>query len=113
MALEFNFGSDEVLARKLRDLVVKGEKTATSGLYREGKEIAKVGESATITDSEGNKFCVVEYTKVAMKPFLEVEYEYAVKEGEGYASIEEWRDSHREFFNLKNSSVPSGRSALC
>ncbi len=95
---EFNFGSDEMLASKLRDLVLKGEKTATIGLYRKGKEIPKSGELATITDSEGKKFCVVEYTNVEVKQFLEVDFEYAKKEGEGYVSIEEWRDSHREFF---------------
>ena len=109
---EFNFGSDEVFAGKLRDLVVKGEKTATTGLYREGKVISKVGEPATIMDSEGKKFCMVKYTKVEVKPFLEVDYEYAVKEGEGDSTIEEWRDSHRDFFRREYPDIFNDNSRV-
>ncbi len=95
---EFNFGSDEVFATKLRNLVLEGKKTATTGLYRDGKDIPKIGDMATVTDSSGKKFCAIEYTKVSVVPFMEVDFEYVMKEGEGASTIEEWRESHRDFF---------------
>jgi uncharacterized protein YhfF len=33
-----------------------------------------------------------------IKSFIDVDFEYAQKEGEWDKNIESWRDSHREFF---------------
>lgn len=95
---KWGFGSNEALANKLKQLVLDGTKTATTGLYKADKEISKVGDIAEIVDSNNKSFCVIEYTNIEVKPFLDVPYTFAIKEGEGDESIEEWRIKHKDFF---------------
>jgi uncharacterized protein YhfF len=94
---EWSFGNDE-LAEKLCQLVLVGKKTATTGLYKESEELSKQGDYAAILDKNGKRFCMIQYTNVEVKPFLEVTYDYAVLEGERDKDIEEWREGHRKFF---------------
>ncbi len=86
------------MALKLKQLVLNGTKTASTGLYMSNGEVSKVGDLAEIMDSNNKSFCVIEYTKIEAKPFLEVPYTYVIKEGEGETALEEWRNSHRNFF---------------
>lgn len=95
---KWGFGSNETLANKLKQLVLDGTKTATTGLYKPNKEISKVGDIAEIVDSDNKSFCVIAYTHIEVKPFLDVSYMFAIKEGEGDRSIEEWRVKHKDFF---------------
>lgn len=95
---EFNFGDDKELAEHLKQLVLSGEKTATTGLYEEAMRVPKAGEYAHIVDTEGKPFCVIQYTSIEVKPFLEVGFDYIQKEGEGDKDVEEWRNKHRKFF---------------
>jgi uncharacterized protein YhfF len=78
---EWNFGDDKKLSEKLKHLVLSGKKTATTALFKEGQRIPKVGACAAILDSDKKRFCVVEYTAVEVKPFLEVDYDFIQKEG--------------------------------
>jgi uncharacterized protein YhfF len=95
---KWGFGDDKTLANRLRQLVLDGTKTATTGLYKSDKKISKAGDFAEIVDSNNKSFCIIEYTNIEVKKFLDVQYEFAVKEGENDKTIEEWRDSHRAFF---------------
>lgn len=94
---EWDFGNDR-LAEKLKELVLSGEKTATTGLWEVGDKIPKVGEYAGILDKNGKRFCIIQYTNVEVKSFLDVDFEFAVLEGEGDKNIEQWRQSHRKYF---------------
>ena len=96
---KWNFGGDEFLTNKLQQLVLKGEKTASTGLYKNTSQIvSKVGDMAVIISYTGKPFCIIEYTKITLVPFLNVTHEYIVKEGEGEKDVESWRNSHRNFF---------------
>ena len=95
----WGFGTDEILADKLKRLVLEGKKTATTGLYKDGGALPKVTDIAIITDYNDKPFCIIEYTAVNLKPFLDVTYDYVLKEGEGDKDLESWRKSHRNFFN--------------
>lgn len=101
----WNFGDDKDLAERLKILVLSGKKKATTGLYREGEKLPKVGDYEAILDSDKKIFCVVQCTGVRIKPFLEVGYDFIQKEGEGDENVEEWREKHRKFFNLKDDNV--------
>jgi uncharacterized protein YhfF len=101
----WNFGEDKQFAEKLKQLVLNGKKTATTSLYYSGKKTPKVGEFGEILDSNNKQICVIEYTKVEVKPFLEVDTDFIQKEGEGDKAIGEWRQKHRKFFNLKDDNV--------
>jgi len=102
---EWNFGQNKVLADKLKQLVLNGNKKATTGLYYERKKIPKVGDYKIILDSDEKPSCIIRCTNVEIKPFLEVDYDFIEKEGEGDKDIEEWREKHRKFFNLESDKV--------
>ena len=96
---KWGFGGNVVLANKLQQLVLEGKKTATTGLYKNTSQIvSKVGDMAVIISYTGKPFCIIEYTKITLVPFLNVTHEYIVKEGEGDKDVESWRNSHRNFF---------------
>lgn len=97
----WSFGKNKELAQKLQRLVLDGVKTATTGLFFDVQSIPAVGEVATIIDSDDNAVCAIEYTSIEVKPFMDVAFDFVVKEGEGYKNVEEWRKSHRDFFRAE------------
>lgn len=101
----WDFGDDKELADRLKNLVLSGKKKATTGLYREGERVSKVGEFEAIFGSDKKCFCIIRCTNVEVKPFLEVGYDFVQKEGEGDKDVEEWRKKHRKFFNLRDDNV--------
>lgn len=93
------FGAD---ADRLAQLVLSGEKTATSSAYPlyeiEGEELPKTGEYSVILDSNDNAVCIVITTRVYIIPFSQVSEQHAYLEGEGDRTLDYWRDVHRDFF---------------
>lgn len=94
----WNFGSDRELSDRLIGLVLSGKKTATAGLLKDSTIVPKVGDLGIVEDYKGEPRCLVEYIHIDIKPFLEVDYDFAQAEGEGYKDLEEWRDEHRKIF---------------
>ncbi|HGQ1777990.1 TPA: ASCH domain-containing protein [Streptococcus pneumoniae] len=88
----------------LADLVFKGEKTATASasaydLYvLEDEPLPQVGTFDVILDSQNQAVCIVEITKVSVKPFNRVSADHAYKEGEGNKTLVYWRQVHEDFF---------------
>lgn len=87
---------------QLAQLVLTGEKTATSSAYplyeAENEPVPVVGEYSVILDSQGNAVCVIQTKKVEVIPFRQVTEEHAYREGEGDRSLPYWRDVHETFF---------------
>lgn len=110
---EWNFGDDKKLADRLKQLVLTGKKTATTGLWRENKKIPREADYAAILGSDGQRFCIIRYLKVEVKPFLEVGYEFIKKEGEGDPDVESWRKSHRDVFRRWSSSFTDDSRVVC
>ena len=96
------FSNNEKNANELADLVVNGEKTATtSGLcfYEfDNEELPKEDAFNIILDWNKNAKCITKTTKVYTIPFNEVTKEHAFKEGEGDKTITYWREGHIKFF---------------
>lgn len=109
----WDFGNDGQLANKLKELVLAGIKTATTGLYRQNESFSKVGEYDQIIDINGKPFCVIQYTNVEIKPFLEVTFEYVKLEGEGHATLEQWRNDHRIFFKKYYPDFSDDQLVIC
>ncbi|HEV6325209.1 acetyltransferase [Streptococcus pneumoniae] len=86
----------------LADLVFKGEKTATASAYDlyvlEDEPLSQVGTFDVILDSQNQAVCIVEITKVSVKPFNRVSADHAYKEGEGNKTLVYWRQVHEDFF---------------
>lgn len=102
---EWNLGDDKKLAERLKELILNGKKKATTGLYSEGSKVPRTGDYEAILDSNKKRFCIIRCTNVEIKPFLEVGYDFVQKEGEGDKDVEEWREKHRKFFNLRNDNI--------
>lgn len=92
------FGNNSDL---LLELVMLGEKTATSSLYMlyNNEKLPKEGEYNIILNSKNEAKCITKTTKVYLKKFGEVSYEHAYKEGEGDKSLSYWSEVHERFFN--------------
>jgi uncharacterized protein YhfF len=82
---------------ELNALVVAGRKTATAGLLQEyaweGEQLEHVGEQLALLDGSGAPLRIVEVTRLEIVPFVEVGWDFALAEGEGHTSIEDWRRS--------------------
>ncbi len=85
------------------ELVLKGEKRATAGLlwgYEEEDEpLPEIGQLTVITNWAKIPQCITETTSVEIRPFDEVDAEFAFEEGEGDKSLEFWRKVHWKFFS--------------
>lgn len=101
----YHFCADEKNANICADLVRKGEKRATAGLlwdYEADQEpLPEIGQLSVITNWEDDPQCIVEITSVEIKPFKDVDAEFAFEEGEGDKSLDFWRKVHWEFFSLE------------
>lgn len=91
----------------LRDMLVaavlSGAKTSTTGLLADyevtGDPLPVVGGRMAVLDSRDRPVAVLEVTDVRVLPLAEVDLAHAVDEGEGYASVAEWRASHERFWH--------------
>jgi uncharacterized protein YhfF len=82
--------------------VLSGQKVSTTGLLAEyeaeQEELPPVGERSALIDSDGREVAVIELTEVRVLRLGEVDLQHALDEGEGYASVAEWRAGHEAFW---------------
>ncbi|MGW7462189.1 ASCH domain-containing protein [Streptomyces sp. NPDC054797] len=91
----------------LRDRLVaaalSGAKTSTTGLLAEyeaeGEALPVPGARSLLVDSGERGVAVVEVTAVEVLRLGDVGLRHALDEGEGYASVAEWRRAHEEFWH--------------
>lgn len=110
-------GTPGALRRRLTDLVLAGEKTATAGLtseyVEEGEALEHVGEQLALLADDGAHVATVEITRVDVVPFAEVPWSFAAAEGEGDADLEEWRSGHRRFWEADGATVTDDTEVVC
>jgi uncharacterized protein YhfF len=99
--LELGYPRTE-LRRQLVTAVLAGEKTATSGLWSEyeaeGETVENVGDRYALRDYDDLPVAIVEVTEGRVVAASEIDLDFARDEGEGFASVEEWRLAHERFF---------------
>jgi uncharacterized protein YhfF len=96
-----NFAFPGPLRDRLVAAVLSGEKTATCGLmveYGTGEALPQVGGRSVVLDSAERPVCVIETTEVRVLRLGEVDEQFARDEGEGFASVAEWRAAHEAFW---------------
>jgi uncharacterized protein YhfF len=90
------------LRRELVEAVLTGRKTATAGLLahyvEEGVAVGQVGDRRVLLGYEDEPVAIVEITEARVVPAQEIDVDFARDEGEGFASVEEWRVAHERFF---------------
>ena len=86
------------LRRELVDAVLRGDKTATAGLY--GNEpLPQAGDRFLLLDFDDRPVAVVETTEVRVLRADEVELQFARDEGEGFETVADWREAHERFWS--------------
>ena len=78
--------------------MLRGEKTATAGLPEPGDPHGRPGDRCLLLGFDDEPVGVVELTEVRTVPAGEIELQFARDEGEGFESVEEWREAHERFF---------------
>src|SRR5690606_5079215 len=98
-------------------LVLAGRKTATTGLMAEYAEEAEgleyVGERLALLDDDGRRVATLDVTGVTRCSFADVPWEHALAEGEGDASLDEWRAGHRRLWPGAGATVGDGTPVVC
>src|SRR6202011_5173613 len=83
--------------------ILAGNKTTTTGLVadyeHDGEPVPRPGLREAVADSAGNHVAVIETTAVRVIRLGDVDLAHAVGEGEGYASVAEWRAGHERFWH--------------
>ena len=107
--LAWGFADGAELADELGALVLQGIKTATCSLlweYESGSEpVPQTGDLSIILDGQGIPMCLIETVEMQIKPFDQVDAQFAYDEGEGNRSLEYWRDAHWRYFS-RTCTVP-------
>ena len=97
------WGDSPQLAQELADLIVAGVKTATcSALWEWQAEKTPIPEAGIITivlDGQNQPVGIVETVEVTVRPYQEVDAQFAYEEGEGDRSLAYWREAHWRFFS--------------
>lgn len=98
----WQFGDSPELADELGHLVYAGTKTATCASYWEyeadGDPLPQVGAYSIILDGRAEPICIIQSVEITIRPYDEVDAQFASEEGEGDRSLEHWRDGHWRFF---------------
>lgn len=93
------------LRDRLVAAILTGAKTATTSLLREygpgagGEPMPLPGARSLLVDSADVPVAVVETTDVRVVPLAEADAAHARAEGEGHATVAEWRAAHEEFWH--------------
>jgi len=99
----WGFGNTPQMADELGQLVYQGIKTATCSLLWEyefdGGSVPQAGDVGIVTDGQDNPLCIIETFEVQIKPFNQVEAQFAYDEGEGDRSLAYWRNAHWHYFS--------------
>jgi uncharacterized protein YhfF len=97
------WGDSPEMADELGALISAGTKTAScSSLCEyeaEGEPLPNVGLETIVLDGNGDPLCIVETTEVEVRPYEEVDAQFAYEEGEGDRSLQYWREAHWRFFS--------------
>jgi uncharacterized protein YhfF len=99
----FEFAFPGPLRDMLVAAVLDGSKTTTTGLLQdyeiEGEPLPVAGTRSAVIDSDGRRVAVIELTEVRVARVGDVELAHALGEGEGYASVADWRAGHEGYWH--------------
>ena len=114
----FELGAPGEIQERLNSLVLAGEKRATAGLWNEdyvgeGEALDEVGERQALLDDDGRLIAIIEVTRVDQVRFIDVTWEFAQAEGEGFTSVDDWRAGHREYWTSQGIEIDDDTPVVC
>jgi uncharacterized protein YhfF len=102
---------------RLNGYVLHGRKRATAGLLdeyaEEGEVLEEVGERLVLVDNDGQEVGRIEVTGIVVRRFDDVPWEFADAEGEGFTSVEDWRDGHRRHWAREGREITADTQIVC
>ena len=104
------FGTPGAFREELNALVLAGKKKATAGTLEwdyqaEGESIETVGEKLAVLNSAGAHVATIEATRVEVVNYSEVPDEFALAEGEGDLSGDDFREGHFRYWSRQGLSI--------
>jgi len=69
-------------------------------------------QRSVVVDSNNQPVCVIETVEVLIVPLAEVGYEHVLDEGEGHATVADWREGHERFWRSKEMTDSLGETTL-
>ena len=114
----FSLGDPGSMRRQLTALALAGTKVATGGLWQQeyiddGEMIEVVGERQALLGDDDQVVAIIEITRVEAHRFTDVPWDFAHAEGEGFRSIEHWRDGHRAYYASHGIDIDDDTSFVC
>ena len=92
----------------LVNLVLKGEKTATTSLYKEyidlNEELPKININQVLLFDNGDEACITRNKKVIITEFKNITDNLAYLEGEGDKSLDYYKKEHTKIFKKIDSN---------
>lgn len=93
------------MADRLLAFVLKGSKRATCWSIADGQQ-TEVGKRMVVLDGSGKPRAVIETIILEQRRFCDVDLQFALDEGEGDETLEDWRDGHRAYFERNGGFHP-------
>jgi uncharacterized protein YhfF len=104
------------LRDRLISAILDGRKVTTTSLALEyeieREPLPSEGQRSVVVDSNNQPVCVIETVEVLIVPLGEVGYEHVVNEGEGHATVSDWRAAHENFWHSKEMTDSLGETTF-
>jgi uncharacterized protein YhfF len=112
------FGSPGEMRERLNGLVLDANKRATAGLLEfdyeaEAEPLEHVGEKLALLDSAGNQVATLQITRAEVLRFADVPDEFAIAEGEGDFTGDEFRVGYLRTWNEMGYEVDDDTLVTC
>lgn len=112
------FGNPGTSRDTILDFLFHGNKRATAGLLEhdyaaEGEPVGHVGEILVVVGNENEPLGKIRITRVEIVRFDEVSDEFALAEAEGDLSGDDFRVSHRAFWEACGYGVNPDSQVVC
>lgn len=82
-------------------LVLSGDKRATTGLYAayafDHEPLPRAGDRSMVRDSRGRDIAIIEVSHVEIRHYCDVDATYAAIEGEGDKTLAHWQSVHWDY----------------
>jgi len=78
--------------------VLRGAKSATAGLPEPDEDFGRPGDRCLLLGFDDEPVGIVELTEVRVVPAGEIDLQFVRDEGEGFESVDDWREAHERFF---------------
>ena len=102
-------GTPGEMRSRLNALILEGKKRATAGLLAEyeaeGEPIEHVGELLALVDDDLRRIATLRVTGVEPSRFADVPDSFALAEGEGDLSGDDFRASHLAFWTRQGETI--------